>query len=181
MPNVLENAVWIILVLIMLIGLGIGIYVSDRLFYTTTAQLNTTLANYNLTNTSNPTYNLTQDVYFNILPQYESMKTLWLEMIQFVIVMLVAFLFITSFMQNQDPVQYVYMFIASLFISAIISYLFTQIYNAVSGEFITMGISTGAFFSWFVQNYQLLLVFNILGFIANVVFQKLRQTSRGME
>jgi hypothetical protein len=174
MVNVLENAVWVFLAIIMLIALGIGYSVVDRVFLSSTTFFNQTFNDLNYTNQSNPNYNLTKMVYTDRIQEYYDMRGLWLEMINFVIILLVSFIFLSSFTQNVDVVEYVYFFVASLFITAILSYLITQVYNSVLIEFTALGLSTDAFLSYFILNYQYILVLNILGFIGNVVFQKMR-------
>jgi hypothetical protein len=177
MVNVLENAVWVFLVVMMFLGLGIGFSIVDRIFTNTTAILNTTLQNVsgqNYMNVSNPNYNMTKLLYIDRFQDYSDMRALWLQMINFVVVMLIAFLFLSSFTQNLDVVEYAYMFVASLFITAILSYLITMIYNGIATQFTDLGFDLTTFSSWFIGNYQAILVLNILAFIGNVVFQKMR-------
>jgi hypothetical protein len=170
--NVLENVVWIFFILVMLLTFGIGVNVADRVFTNTTAMLNSTLASYNYTNISNPNYNLTKSVYLDTLPLYSELRTFWIDAIHYVIIMLIAFMFISSMTRNVNMVEYAYLFCASIFLTALCGYLFLSLYNAMSVQFATLGFSTDTFYGYLINNYQALFVFNILGFLANVIYQR---------
>lgn len=174
--NTLENAVWIFVMLFALVSLGIGISIVDKIFVNATAMINQSLIDRNITNTSS---SLVQPVYYDTLNLYGGMRSFWLDAVQFVIVLLICFMFLSSFSNNLDITQYVYIFASVLFLSAIVNYLFLSFYNAIVIEFVAVGLSTDAFFGYVINNYQLLLVFNIVGFVGNVIFQRIRYGVQG--
>jgi len=174
--NTLENAVWIFVMLFSLVCLGLGVSIVDQVFTNTTAMINQSLIDRNITNTSS---SLVQPVYYDTLNLYSGMRAFWLDAIQFVIVILICFMFLSSFSNNLDITQYIYIFASVLFLSAIVNYLFLSFYNAIILQFTTLGLSTDAFFGYVINNYQLLLVFNIVGFVGNVIFQRIRYGVQG--
>jgi hypothetical protein len=69
-------------------------------------------------------------------------------------------------------VEYAYLFVASIFLTALCGYLFLSLYNAMSVQFATLGFSTDTFYGYLINNYQALFIFNILGFLANIIYQR---------
>ena len=179
MANVLDNAIWVFVVVICLIALGIGYNIMDNIYNETVNLTNASLQNMsgtgrNLLNTSDPMYNLTKTVYVDNLPRYAELRTFWLDAITFLITVLIAFMFVSSFSTNHDIIEYAYLFVLALIVSSIINYVIIEIYNSMMTEFAILGFSTDAFLTYFIGNYQAILVLNILGFLGNVIFQKIR-------
>ena len=170
--NVLENVVWIFFILVMLLTFTIGVNVADRVFQNTTAVLNSTLASYNYTNVNNSNYNLTKAVYIDSLPLYGELRSFWIDAIHYVIIMLVAFMFVSSMTRNVNMIEYAYLFCASIFLTALCGYLFLTLYNSMSAQFTTLGFDVSMLYGYIINNYQALFIFNILGFLANIIYQR---------
>lgn len=179
--NVIWNAASIFTILMFLIIFGIVFSMTDLLNSTAFSVVNTTLNRSGAYNTTDPTQLQLLAMINNTQPQYTYVSKLFLDLTQFVVVLTVAFLFISSFSQRTEVFEYTVLFIASVLLSAVLAYVSTEIFNSVLDSFentsVTINgqvftLSTDYFFAYFVNNFSAILVLNIVAFTAQFVWLK---------
>jgi len=188
--NVIWNAASIFTILMFLIIFGIVFSMTDLLNSTAFSVVNSTLNRSGAYNTTDPVQLQLLGVINNTQPQYAYVSKLFLDLTQFVVVLTVAFLFISSFSQRTEVFEYTVLFIASVLLSAVLSYVSTEIFNSVLASFQTTSVtingsvftlSTDYFFPYFVNNFGAILVLNIVAFTAQFVWLKVtRNAGEGM-
>ena len=153
MSNVVGNAFAILFLLVVIVGLAIGLTVTNSMMRTLTPALNGVASGYGDSS----------------LTIYDDLKNFFLVNFSFLVYLIVLLVFYTSFGTENTIKSYLSMIMAGTIMTVIMSQMATLIWNNVSAGALIDFSDFGAEL-WFISNIQSIFIVNLLIALCSFVF-----------
>jgi len=157
--NIITLAVLGFLIFIFIIGMSVG-----NEIYNTTDTILGTMTTHSGQNITNSTLYQAQKT-----SKIDTENMIW-DGFQAILYILMALTIYSSFVQKNSITSYFFSFIMSVFAGAIIIYLMTQLYNSFILQSGLLDMTQFPYF--FFDNFQILVVANIIAGILSFIFVK---------
>lgn len=157
--NIITLGVLGFLIFIFIIGMNIG-----NTIYDTTDSVLSTMTTSTGSNITNSTLYLEQKT------SKENVEAVFFDGFEAILYLLMAFTLYSSFVQKNSITSYLFSFVISVFAGALMIYLMTQFYNAFILQSGMLDMTNFPYF--FFDNFQILVVVNILAGILSFIFVK---------
>ncbi len=157
--NVIRNSIYIFTLFIILFAFSVAFGVTDRVHTKTSDVI------------SNQGITLPEGI-----DQYSTIKSLIDYAVDFLLVMSVGLIYVSSAVEAKSLFTYAFSFIGSVLSTSILLYLTTVLHNALVYQLGEVSISLAMIPSWFMNNITYIFLLNVLAGLLGFIFVKYKQS-----